>query len=107
MPAGLTAAHASRLDGARGEGEYLDRYLAESGARYRVAVVERADAWDVEYRRNGKDDERMADMAEAMTQAGGILPCSTAWHPTPMRPERNSTTRANPRKKRHKFPDGL
>src|SRR6478736_3860040 len=39
----LTAAHTSRLDEVRGDGKYnnraLDRYLAESGARYKVTVV--------------------------------------------------------------------
>ena len=94
VPAKLTAAHTSRLDEVRGDGEYnnrtLDRYLVESGAKYRVTVVERppgvtglvllpyrwvverTNAWNGEYRRNSKDDERTTDMAEAVIQTGAI-----------------------------------
>ena len=70
----LTPAHTSRLDEVRGDSKYnnrtLDTYLAESGARYKVTVVERpkgvrglvllpyrwvverTNAWNGKYRRN-------------------------------------------------------
>ena len=94
VPAKLTPAHTSRLDEVRGDGEYnnrtLDRYLVESGARYKVTVVERpagvqglvllplrwvverTNAWNGKYRRNSKDDERTTEMAEAVIQTGAI-----------------------------------
>ena len=90
----LTAAHLSRRDEIRGDSKYnnraLDRYLRESGARYKVTVVERppgatglvllpyrwvverTNAWTGKYRRNSKDDERTTASAEAMVQAGMI-----------------------------------
>jgi putative transposase len=86
----LTPAQQSRLDEIRGDGKYnnraLDRYLAESHARYRITVVERpagvkglvhlpyrwvierTNAWTGKYRRNSKDYERTTASAEAMIQ---------------------------------------
>lgn len=86
----LTPAHTSRLDEVRGDGKYnnrtLDRYLAASGARYKVTVVERpagakglvllpyrwvverTNAWTGKYRRNSKDYERTTDVAETMVR---------------------------------------
>ena len=90
----LTAAHTSRLDEVRGDGKYnnreLDRYLAATGARYRVTVVERpagakglvhlpyrwvverTNAWVGKYRRNSKDYERTTAAAEAVIQVSMI-----------------------------------
>jgi putative transposase len=90
----LTAAHLSRLDEVRGDTKYnnrtLDRYLRESGARYKVTVVERppgakglvllpyrwvverTNAWTGKYRRNSKDYERTTASAEAMVQVSMI-----------------------------------
>lgn len=90
----LTAAHTSRLDEVRGDGKYnnreLDRYLAATGARYRVTVVERpagvtgrvhlpyrwvverTNAWVGKYRRNSKDYERTTAVAEAVIQVSLI-----------------------------------
>lgn len=86
----LTPAHTSRLDEVRGDGKYnnrtLDRYLAASGAKYKVTVierpagakglvllpyrwvVERTNAWTGKYRRNSKDYERTTDVAETMVR---------------------------------------
>jgi putative transposase len=86
----LTAAHTSRPDEVRGDSKYnnrtLDRYLARSGARYPVTVVERpagatgfvllpyrwvverTHAWVGKYRRNSKDYERTTASAEAVVQ---------------------------------------
>lgn len=90
----LTTAHLSRLGEVRGDSKYnnraLDRYLAESGAGYKVTVVERpagatgfvllpyrwvverTHAWVGKYRRNSKDYERTTASAEAMVQASMI-----------------------------------
>jgi putative transposase len=86
----LTPAHTSRLDEVRGDGKYnnrtLDRYLAASGAKYKMTVVERpagakglvllpyrwvverTNAWTGKYRRNSKDYERTTDVAETMVR---------------------------------------
>ncbi len=94
VPARLTAAHTSRLDEVRGDGKYnnreLDRYLAATGARYGVTVVERpagvtglvhlpyrwvverTNAWVGKYRRNSKDYERTTAVAEAVIQVSMI-----------------------------------
>jgi transposase len=85
-------AHARRLDEIRGDSKYnnrtRDRYLARSGARYAVTVVERPAGatgfvlvpyrWVVErtharvgkYRRNSKGDERTT------ASAGAVIPVS-------------------------------
>lgn len=90
----LTAAHTSRLDEVRGDSKYnnrtLDRYLRDSGAGYKVTVVERppgvtglvllpyrwvverTNAWTGKYRRNSKDYERTTASAEAMVQVSMI-----------------------------------
>jgi putative transposase len=90
----LTAAHTSRLDEVRGDSKYnnrtLDKYLARSGVRYTVTVVERpagatgfvllpyrwvverTHAWVGKYRRNSKDYERTTASAEAMVQVSMI-----------------------------------
>jgi putative transposase len=90
----LTAAHRSRLEEIRGDGKYrnrhLDRYLAQSQARYQVTVVERpagvkgyvqlpyrwvverTHAWFGKYRRNSKDYERDPASSEAMLQVSMI-----------------------------------
>jgi putative transposase len=90
----LTPEHTSRLDEVRGDGKYnnraLDEYLASSGAKYKVTVVERpagakglvhlpyrwvierTNAWTGKYRRNSKDYERSTASAEAMVQVAHI-----------------------------------
>jgi len=90
----LTEAHRSRLEEVRGDRKYrnrrLDRYLAESQARYQVTVVERppgvkgyvhlpyrwvverTHAWFGKYRRNSKDYERDPASSEAMLQVSMI-----------------------------------
>jgi putative transposase len=90
----LTPQHLSRLDEVRGDGKYnnrtLDRYLAESQARYKLTVVERpagavglvhlpyrwvierTNAWVGKYRRNSKDYERSTESAEAMLKVSMI-----------------------------------
>lgn len=90
----LTAAHTSRLDEVRGDGKYnnraLDRYLADSEAKYKVTVVERpkgavglvllpyrwvverTNAWNGKYRRNSKDYERTTEVAEAVIMTSTI-----------------------------------
>ena len=104
----LTAAHASRLDEIRGDGKSnnrtLDRYLVDSGAKYKVTVVERppgvrglvllpyrwvverTNAWVGKYRRNSKDYERTTEMAEAMVQASAIHLVLTRLAPDPGSP---------------------
>lgn len=90
----LTAAHTSRLEEIRGDAKYnnrtLDRYLATSGAPYKVTVVERpagaegfvrlpyrwvverTHAWVGKYRRTSKDYERTTASAEAVIQVSMI-----------------------------------
>jgi putative transposase len=90
----LTPQHRSRLDEVRGDGKYnnraLDRYLAASGAGYKLTVVERpagakglvhlpyrwvierTNAWVGKYRRNSKDYERTTESAEAVVQVSQI-----------------------------------
>ena len=90
----LTAAHRSRLDEVRGDSKYnnraLDRYLAASGAGYKLTVVERpagatglvlvpyrwvverTNAWTGKCRRNSKDYERTTQSSEAMVQLSHI-----------------------------------
>lgn len=90
----LTPSHLSRLGEVRGDSKYnnraLDRYLAESGARYTLTVVERppgakglvhlpyrwvverTNAWVGKYRRNSKDYERATESSEAMVQVSQI-----------------------------------
>ena len=90
----LTETQRSRLEEVRGDGKYrnrrLDRYLADSGARYRVTVVERpagskgyvqlpyrwvverTHAWFGKYRRHSKDYERDPASSEAMLQVSMI-----------------------------------
>jgi putative transposase len=90
----LTESHRSRLDEVRADGKYnnrtLDRYLVESGAKYKLRVVERpkgsvglvhvpyrwvverTNAWNGKYRRNSKDYERTTAMSEAVIQTCSI-----------------------------------
>ena len=104
----LTAAHTSRLDEVRGDrksnNRTLDRYLADSGAKYKVTVVERppgvrglvllpyrwvverTNAWVGKYRRHSKDYERTTEMAEAMVQASAIHPMLNRLAPDPDSP---------------------
>lgn len=90
----LTKAHLSRLDEVRGDSKYnnrtLDRYLSDSGSKYKLTVVERpagvkglvhlpyrwvierTNAWTGKYRRNSKDYERTTAVAETMIRASAI-----------------------------------
>jgi len=90
----LSEAHQSRLDEIRGDNKYknrtLDRYLAESKAKYKITVVERpkgveglvhlpyrwvverTNAWNGKYRRNSKDYERTTASSEAMIKVAAI-----------------------------------
>lgn len=118
----LTAAHRSRLDEIRGDGKYnnrtLDRWLAESGAKYKLTVVERpagvtglvllpfrwvverTNAWTGKCRRNSKDYERTTESAEAMVQVSHIhlmlrrLKPDLHASPAPFRYQRNPLKKA-------------
>jgi putative transposase len=90
----LSEEHKSRLDEIRGDNKYnnrtLDRYLAQSQARYQITVVERpagvqglvhlpyrwvverTNAWNGKYRRNSKDYERTTSSSEAMIKVTTI-----------------------------------
>ena len=90
----LTAAHLGRLDEVRGDSKYNnrtpDKYLRDSGAGYKLTVVERppgvkglvllpyrwvverTNAWTGKYRRNSTDYEPTTASAEGMVQVSMI-----------------------------------
>ena len=117
----LTPAHRSRLDEVRGDGKYNnrspDRYLAESGAGYKLTVVERpagatglvllpyrwvverTNAWVGKYRRNSKDYERTTGSAEAMVQVSQIHLMLRRLRPDASAPRATFTYPRNPMRK--------
>lgn len=90
----LSEEHKSRLDEIRGDSKYnnrtLNRYLEQSQAKFKLAVVERpknteglvhlpyrwvverTNAWNGKYRRNSKDYERTTSSAEATIEVSSI-----------------------------------
>lgn len=117
----LSTQHTRRLDEIRGDGKYnnraLDRYVKDSGARYKITVVERpkgvqglvhlpyrwvierTNAWVGKYRRNSKDYERSTSSAEAMIQVSSIHLMLNRLQPDPTTKKAPFTYTPSPMKK--------
>jgi putative transposase len=121
----LTPSHLSRLDEVRGDSKYnnraLDRYLAESDARYKLTVVERppgvsglvllpyrwvverTNAWTGKCRRNSKDYERTTESAETMVRLSQIHLMLRRLRPTAESPQAAFTYARKPMEKAAKL----
>jgi putative transposase len=117
----LSEEHKSRLDEIRGDNKYnnrtLDRYVAQSNAKYKITVVERpvgvqglvhlpyrwvverTNAWNGKYRRNSKDYERTTSSSEAMIKVSTIHLMLNRLRPDPDAKAAKFTYPPNPMKK--------